>query len=164
MNSDIYVMLLLWIALPIILWKVTPRNRLREVIATLLFFQMLTWSVSIFLTYCGLYEPPFRLFKHATKINWTMEYIVFPFFSVLFQLKFPKNANFFRRLLHYLLWVSMILLAMVLLGKISNIVNSNIESLIRSFFNFIIELWLCRQYILWFMDHPNYERLEQNEG
>lgn len=163
MNSDFYVMLLLWIALPFILWKVTPQNRLREVVATLLFFQMLTWLFSIFLTYFSLYEPPFRLFKHATKVNWTMEYIVFPFFSVLFQLKFPKNAPFFRRLLHYLFWVCMILLAMVLLGKISNIVNSNIESLIRSFFNFIIELWVCRQYILWFMEHPNFERLEQNE-
>lgn len=93
-----------------------------------------------------------------------MEYLVFPFFSVLFQLKYPKNAHFFKRLSHYLFWVGMILLAMILLGKISNIVNSNMESLIRSFFNFIIELWLCRQYILWFMDHPDFERLEQNEG
>ncbi|WP_412759027.1 CBO0543 family protein [Neobacillus cucumis] len=138
MYSDSYVMLILWIVLPFILWKVTPRNRLREVIATLLFFQMLTWLFSIFLTYFGLYEPPFRLFKNATKINWTMEYLVFPFFSVLFQLKFPKNEYFFRRLSHYLFWVGMILLAMILLGKISNIVNSNMESLIRSFFNFIM--------------------------
>ncbi|MBM7655888.1 putative membrane protein YqjE [Neobacillus cucumis] len=69
MNSDSYVMLIIWIVLPFILWKVTPRNRLREALATLLFFQMLTWVFSIFLTYFGLYDPPFRLFKNATKIN-----------------------------------------------------------------------------------------------
>jgi hypothetical protein len=164
MNSDYYVTLLLWIVLPCILWKVTPRNRLREAIATLLFFQMLTWLFSIFLTYFDLYKPPFRLFMHATKINWTMEYLVFPFFAILFQLNFPKNAHYFRRLLYYLFWVGMILSAMFLLGKFSNIVNSDIESIIRGFFNFMVELWLCRQYITWLMDHPDYERLEQNEG
>lgn len=164
MNSDLYLILSLWIILPFVLWKVIPRNRLREAIATLLFFQMLTWLLSIFLIYFGLYEPPFRIFGNATKINWTMEYLVFPFFAVLFQLRFPKEAHFIKRLLHYLFWVGCILSAMFLLGTISNIVNSNIESLIRSFFNFIIELWLCRKYILWFMDSPDYERFETNEG
>ncbi|WP_066254537.1 CBO0543 family protein [Neobacillus drentensis] len=102
MNSDLYVTLILWLLLPFLLWKLIPRNRLREAIATLLFFQMLTWLISIFLTYFGFLEPPFRLFKHATKINWTMEYLVFPFFAVLFQLKFPKNELFLRRVFHYL--------------------------------------------------------------
>lgn len=162
MNSNLYVMLLLWIVLPLILWKATPRNRLREVIAVLLFFQMLTWSFSIFLTYIGLYEPPYRLFKQATKINWTMEYLVFPFFAVLFQINFPLKASFLRRLFHYLIWVGIIIFAMFLLGKFTNIVTMKSGSLIRSFLNFIIELWICRRYVLWVMTHPKYVRTKTN--
>lgn len=163
MKSDYIVLLLLWIILPIILWKVIPRNRLREAIATLLFFQMLTWLFSIYLTYFGFLESPIRIFKHATKINFTMECLVFPFFAVLFQLKFPTHANFIRRMLHYLFWIGIILSFMFLLGKFTNIMRIGMENIIRSFFNFIIELWICRRFVLWIMAHPDYERLEINE-
>ncbi|WP_407921224.1 CBO0543 family protein [Bacillus salipaludis] len=95
----------MWIIFPISIWKVIPRNRLREAIATLLLFQMLTWLFSIYLTYFGLLESPVRIFKHATKINFTMEYLAYPFFALLFQLKFPKNAHFIRRVLHYFLGI-----------------------------------------------------------
>jgi hypothetical protein len=164
MNFDFFVMLLFWIILPIVLWKIVPRNRLREIIATFLFFQMLTWVVSIFLTFAGLLQSPVRLFKHATTINFTMEFLVFPFFAVLFQLKFPKKANFKRCLVHYLFWVGIILCFMFLLDKFTNIMSIKMENLIRSFFNFIIELWLCRRYVLWMMSHPKHERLQANEN
>jgi hypothetical protein len=68
MNLDVYLMLLLWIILPLIFWKVIPRNRLREAIATLLFFQMLTWLFSIFLTYFGLNEPPLFFLNMPQKL------------------------------------------------------------------------------------------------
>ncbi|WP_026574355.1 CBO0543 family protein [Bacillus sp. UNC438CL73TsuS30] len=163
MKSDYLVLLLLWLIFPISLWKVIPRSRLREAIATLLLFQMLTWLFSIYLTYFGLLESPVRIFKHATKINFTMEYLAFPFFALLFQLKFPKNAHFIRRVLHYFFWIGIMLTFMFLMGKFTNIMKISMENLIRSFFNFIIELWICRRYVLWIMAHPDFERLETNE-
>lgn len=154
MNYDYYVLALLWIILPIILWKVVPRERMREAIAAFLFFQMLTWLFSIGLTYAGLLEAPIRFFKDATRINFTLEFLVFPTIAVLFQLSFPKRAKFSSRLLHYLLWVGITLSFMFLLGTFTNIMKVKVDNLIRSFFNFLIEFWLCRHYVLWIMKQP----------
>ncbi|WP_369679962.1 CBO0543 family protein [Bacillus sp. FJAT-45066] len=127
---------------------------MREVVATFLFFQMLTWLFSIGLTNAGLLEAPVRFFKDATTINFTMEYLAFPTAAVLFQLYFPINAKFLRRLVHYLLWVGVILSFMILIGTFTNIMNIKIDNLIRSFFNFTIELWLCRRYVVWLFKQP----------
>lgn len=152
MSFDYYVIILLWMVFPIILWKVTPRNRLREAIASFLFFHTLTWLFSMGLTYAGLLESPIRLFKYATKINFTMEYLVFPTFAVMSQMRFPKDANFSRRLLHYLFWVGSILSFMFVIGTFTNIMDVKWDNLVRSFFNFLIELWLCRYYVLWLIE------------
>jgi hypothetical protein len=83
-----------------------------------------------------------------------MEYIVFPTVAVLFQLKFPNKANFVRGLLHYLQWIGIILTFMLLIGFFTDIMVVKMDNLIRSFFNFLIELWLCRRYVLWLIKQP----------
>ncbi|MEH7384255.1 CBO0543 family protein [Bacillus sp. JJ1521] len=154
MNFDYYILILLWIGIPVVLWKGVPRSRLREAIATFLFFQMLTWVFAIGLTYAGLLESPVRFFPHASKVSFTNEFLVFPSVAVFFQLSFPKNAAYKRRVFHYMLWVGIILFIMLLLGTFTNTMTVNKESMLRSFFNFIIELWLCRQYVLWITEQP----------
>lgn len=154
MNFNYFVLFCFWFICPIVLWNLIPRNRLREALAALMIFQMLTWLFSFGLTFAGLLEAPVRIFKHATEISFTMEYVVFPTVAVFFQLYFPKNANILRRILHYLLWVGIILSLMLAIGTFTDIMVVKIDIMIRSFFNFIIELWLCRQYVLWVMQHP----------
>lgn len=78
-----------------------------------------------------------------------MEYLVFPTIAVLFQLKFPLKGDFIRRFFHYLFWVGVFLSFMFLIGTFTNIMDVKLDNLIRSFFNFLIELWLCRRYVLW---------------
>lgn len=124
---------------------------------------MLTWLFSIGLTYFGLLEAPVRLFKHATKINFTMEYMVFPTAAVLFQLYFPSGVSIIRRFVHYLIWVGIILFVMYLLGTFTTIMTVKIDNLIRSFFNFMIELWLCRRYVLWMLNQQGSLRAEAHD-
>jgi hypothetical protein len=159
MDYNHYVLIGLWVVLPIVLYIVVPRDRIREAMATFMFFQMLTWLFAIGLTYAGLLEAPVRIFKHATKISFTMEYLVFPTAAVLFQLNFPENPRFVRRLLHYLFWVGIILLFMFVLGKFTDIMDVKIDNLIRSFFNFLIEIWLCRRYVCWLLGGKELEKV-----
>ncbi|WP_442920039.1 CBO0543 family protein [Metabacillus sp. B2-18] len=132
-----------------------PKNRLREAIATFLFFHMLTWLFSIGLSYTNTIESPIRFFNYATKISFTMEYLVYPTLAVGFQLKFPNTSNYPRRLLHYLIWVGIIVSFMFLIGMFTDIMNMKKSHLLMSFFNFIIELWLCRQFVLWILNKNN---------
>ncbi|MDZ5471561.1 CBO0543 family protein [Bacillus sp. 31A1R] len=127
-----------------------PKKRIRESIAVFLFFHFLTWLFSIGLTYFGLLEAPFREFPYATKINFSMEYMVFPTIAVFFQLLFPKRKIY--RIIHYILTVTFILFIMGVIGYFTEIMDVTKESLTRSALNFTVELWLCRKYITWLMD------------
>ncbi|GAA0343356.1 hypothetical protein GCM10008967_37250 [Bacillus carboniphilus] len=160
MNFDYYVLTGIWIVFPIILWKAVPRNRIREAIAAFLFFQMLTWLFSISLTFAGLLEAPVRFFKKATDINFTMEYMVFPTIGTIFQLRFPSQANYIKRVIHYLCYVGIILAFMFLVGTFTNIMTVKMDNLVRSFFNFIIELWLLRRYVLWTIKPQENSRID----
>jgi hypothetical protein len=160
MSINSLATLLLWIILPTVLLIVVPRNRLRESIAVFLFFQMLTWVFSIGLTYFGLLKSPYRIFETATKINFTSEFLVFPTAAVLFQLWYPDDSGKLRRVFHYALSVGGILLFMYLLGSFTKLMAIKPDNLIRSAFNFTIELWLCRKYIVWLMISPNTSKME----
>ncbi|MCT2535350.1 hypothetical protein NC661_19360 [Aquibacillus koreensis] len=161
---DYIVLFLLWIIFLYTLRIAVPRDRLREAIAAFLFFHMLTWIFGIGLTYAGLLDAPIRLFKEATQISFTMEYLVFPTFAVLFQLRFPVQVGFIRRMMHYLFWVGSILAFMIIIDIFSSIMTVTWDNLVRSFFNFTIELWLCRQYVLWLFHSPDIKRLDTYES
>jgi hypothetical protein len=151
MSVDIIVILLLWIILPLTLIVIIPRHRIRESVAAFLLFQTLTWVFSIGLSYFGFLASPVRLFENATNISFTSEYLVFPTAAVLFQLWYPNGSRKIRRAFHYVLSVGGILLFMCLLGSFTNIMTVKLDNLIRSAFNFTIELWLCRRYMVWLM-------------
>jgi hypothetical protein len=160
MSINLIATLLLWIILPIVLLIVVPRHRLRESIAVFLFFQMLTWLLSIYLTYFGLLTSPYRIFETATKINFTSEFLVFPTAAVFFQLWYPDSSGRLRRIIHYTISVGGILLFMYLLGSITKLMTIKPDNLIRSAFNFTFELWLCRKYIVWLMNNPEASKME----
>lgn len=151
MSIDKIVILILWILLPLTLILIVPRDRIREAVAAFFFFQTLTWVFSIGLSYFGFLTSPVRLFEEATKISFTSEYLVFPTAAVLFQLYYPSGSSKVKRVFHYVLSVGGILLFMYLLGSFTKIMTVKVDNLIRSAFNFTIELWLCRKYMVWLM-------------
>ncbi|MDF0726369.1 hypothetical protein PY093_06520 [Cytobacillus sp. S13-E01] len=149
MTVERVAQIVLWVVFPLLLYKVTPRYRIREVVAVFLFFQMLTWLFSIGLTYFDLLSAPVREFQEATKINFTFEYIVFPTFAVLFQLWYPENSGKVRQVFHYVYSVGAILLFMFVLGKTTELMTVKPDHLYRSALNFSLELLVSRRYIGW---------------
>jgi hypothetical protein len=152
MTFDYGVLLGLWVVLPLLLLVVIPRSRVREFLVVLIFFQSLTWIVSIVLTAFGLLSSPVLEFGKATKINFTMEYLVFPVAAVLFHRWYPIGLGKVRQVLHYIISVAGILLFMFLIGRYTHIMKIEIGNLIRSGINFMFELWLCRKYMVWLLE------------
>ncbi|MFC0472767.1 CBO0543 family protein [Halalkalibacter kiskunsagensis] len=151
MTVERTVLIATWIIFPLFLLKFVPKERYREMIAVFLFFQTLTWLYSIGLTYFGLLSAPIREFPNATKINFSVEYIVFPTAAVFFQLTYPEKKGKVRRIFHYMYWVGAILLFMFLIGKSTELMTVKPGNLLRSSCNFTIELLLCRRYIEWLL-------------
>lgn len=160
MNMNMIIVILLWTILPTMLWLIIPKNRVREAIAAFMFLQMLSWLFSIGLTAAGYLESPFRIFMYATKISFTMEYLVYPTLCVLFHLTFPKKDTYLRRSGHYLLWIGIILSVMYVIGNFTELLTFSWEVLIRGFFNFLIVLWLVRQYIVWLTNGTGFSKVD----
>ncbi|MHC0036265.1 CBO0543 family protein [Pseudoneobacillus sp. C159] len=160
MSFDYLVILALWVICPFILLITVPRYRIREFIAVFFIFQTLTWLFSITLTAFDLLSFPIRLFPNATKIGFTMEYLVYPTAAVLFYKWFPERATSLRRAWHYFFSVSGFILIMFLLGKYTNLLSKvSVNALIRSYFNFTVELWLCKLYVQWLLKKTTLQKV-----
>ncbi|MBE4909637.1 hypothetical protein IMZ08_16410 [Bacillus luteolus] len=148
MSIDFTVILAIWVIFPLILYFAVPRDRVREMIAVFLFFQMLTWLFSIVMTKFGVLSAPIREFPEATKINFSSEYIVFPTAAVLFQRWYPENGGKIRQALHYLYTVGGIILFLFIIGRTTDLMEAKPQT---SAINFLFELMLCRKYIMWML-------------
>lgn len=148
MSNELAVIIAIWVIFPIILYFAVPRERVREMIAVFLFFQMLTWLFSIVMTKFGVLSAPIREFPEATKINFSSEYIVFPTAAVLFQRWYPENSGKIRRAIHYLYCVGGIITFLFIIGKTTDLMDAQPMT---SAINFIFELMLCRRYIVWML-------------
>ncbi|MCM3763685.1 CBO0543 family protein [Neobacillus niacini] len=165
MSFDYFIIVMIWVISIITLFLAIPKARIREFVAVFLFFQALTWMFSITLTAFGLLSTEVRLFEHATKISFTSEFAFYPTLAVVFHRFYPEKAGKRKVILHYLLFVGIILLYMYLLDKFTGIMNGEItEQLIRTFFNFIFEFWLLRQYMVWFMRSMSSQAHHVSEG
>lgn len=152
MSLGFWVVLVSWIASAIILYLVIPRSRVREFIAVILFFQMVTWLFSITLCAFGVLSSSVRIFDWATKISFTAEFIVYPTAAVIFHRWFPEHGGKIRVFSHYMLCLGGILLYL-LIQKYSSIYIFKMEMLIPYSFNFLFELWVCRRYMVWLMQN-----------
>jgi hypothetical protein len=146
MSIEFVVIVAIWITFPFLLYYSVPRDRVRELIAVFLFFQMLTWLFSIVMTEFGVLSAPIREFPEATKINFTFEYLVFPTIAVLFQRWYPENGGKVRRGIHYLYTVGGIIGFMFIIGKTTDLMDAKPQT---SGINFVFELMLLRSYIVW---------------
>lgn len=151
MTIDQITLLFLWILFPLLLLIFVPKDRIRELIAVFLLFHALTWSFSIVLTHYGLLQAGTLEFPHATKINFSLEYIVYPSIAVFFQLWFPEHRCRRLKALYYLCFVLLILSIIILVSIFTNLIFLTVSGMISSFFNFLIEFVLCRKFIQWFL-------------
>lgn len=152
MTVDQLTLLFIWTIFPLLLLIFVPKDRVRELIAVFLFFQTLTWLFSIVLTHYDLLGAGTLEFPNATKVNFSLEYIVFPTIAVFFQLYFPEQKATYLKIVYYLCFVFLSLTTLILVSVFTNLISSTVNGVIRGFFNFLIELILCRKFIVWFLE------------
>ncbi|WP_395947785.1 CBO0543 family protein [Bacillus sp. X1(2014)] len=104
---------------------------------------MLTWLVSIFLTYFGLYDPPFRLFKHATKIavglnlleypvrelakvngtSFLYEFFLFPVVTIFFCIYYPQTSKRWKKFIYISAFSTGLTIPEVIIVQYTNLIK-----------------------------------------
>ncbi len=101
MRLETIILVLAWIITIAVLLFTVPKNKLREAILIFFFKQLITWVAGLAVAQLRLIEYPVRSFPYATRASFDFEYFIYPAVTVVFNLKYPEEKNWFRQFLHY---------------------------------------------------------------
>jgi hypothetical protein len=139
-----------WLVSILLLLKFVPKESKRTAHITFLFSQAITWLYQYIQLVFGLLEFPFREFPAATKMSFSLPYIVYPTFGVFFILLYPKENNRMRIFLHYLLFAFAIPTVTYLIEKYSSIFHFKKWDFFTSVFIDLFILYLIKKFVFWF--------------
>jgi hypothetical protein len=106
MRKEVLILIISWVSVIIIyLWKV-PRHLKGKAQITFLFGQAISWVYIFYSVYFKRIEFPFREFPYATKLSFSLHYMVYPAFAMFFEVTYPKSKNAIRIFIHYVLFVT----------------------------------------------------------
>lgn len=82
-----------WVIIVGILFKCTPKDKIRHAMVAFFYKQTLTWFLGLFVSEKNLIQYPIRFFKKASKSHFSFEYFVFPSLCSIFNIHYPEKKN-----------------------------------------------------------------------
>ncbi|WP_442852975.1 CBO0543 family protein [Bacillus sp. UNC41MFS5] len=107
------------------LWWKIPRNRLREAHLVFLFAQAIGWLYVFIQSRLRNIIFPYREFPYASAMLFSLHYIIYPTFNVLFIMWCPKNKGKFVRIFYSLVFIGIHQLYEFLLERYTNLIENN---------------------------------------
>ncbi|KAB7665121.1 CBO0543 family protein [Bacillus sp. B1-b2] len=150
MNKDIIILTCSWmIALFSLLFLVPKRSR-KYAHITFLFGQAIAWVFEYLQLVFGWIEFPFREFKYATKMSFSLHYLFFPTIGVFFNLWYPVNTNLLFKFGYYLIFSIGIATYILVLGITSDLYKILHWNWFLGVLSDFIVLFLIRRFTYWF--------------
>jgi hypothetical protein len=104
MRKEVVILIICWMISLCLLFFFIPIEKRRYAQITFIFAQAVAWIYVYIQVLFGLLEFPFREFTYATKMSFSMHYIVYPTVAVFFMHIYPEGKGWKRILLHYLIF------------------------------------------------------------
>lgn len=149
MSKEFIILAVSWVVSIMTLVSLS-RGRSRLVQITFLFTQTLAWLLVYILVFFNLVSFPYREFKIATTMSFSLYYLLFPMAGVLFILFYPKQPTK-RKVLFYYLFFSMLIPTYTSLAEM----NSELFQFIK--WNWTIHVladfilfYILKKFIFWF--------------
>lgn len=127
-----------------------PLRKLREASLSLVIMQSLTWILSGVTVQFKLIEYPVRYFSYAFRTSFTFEFIIFPVFSILFNLYFPKKGSKLRKSIYSLSFPSVLIIFEIIIEKYTDNIEYIKWNWFYSWVSMLITLLLAYGYYRWF--------------
>lgn len=153
MSKELLILVFSWIISVITLLSISKgKTRLHLIQVTFLFSQSLAWLFEFILVYFELVKFPYREFKIATSMSFSLYYLIFPTIGVLFILLYPKQPTMLKVLLYYLFFSMLIPTYTSLAEKYSKLfdfINWNWGIHVLSD---LIIFFILKKFIFWFKE------------
>ena len=133
-----------------------PKEEVRKALLSFLIFQTTTWATSIALVEKGTIIYPVKEFTKAANVNFTPQFLLYPTIFMWFILLFPKNKNILMKIIHYGIFVSIMVWFIFFTSKYTNISvfpNSTDYSAIKNgYIRNFLQFAFSHLYITWFFN------------
>ncbi|KAA0547181.1 hypothetical protein FZW96_14520 [Bacillus sp. BGMRC 2118] len=149
MSKEFIILAVSWI-LSIILLVFLSRGRSRLTLIAFLFTQALAWIFEYTLVYFDLVEFPYREFKKATNLSFSLYYIIFPIVGVLFIVFYPKNPKKVKVLFYYLLFSMVIPTFSSLAERYTDLFHFNNWNWFVHVFADLVVFYIIAKFVFWF--------------
>ena len=150
MTKDTIILILCWTLAIITLIKVVPKEKLRFAQITFLIAQAISWVFVYLTVFFGLIEYPVRELPLATNASFSLHYVIFPTFGVLFMLYYPFGKGFRREFTHYLIISMSLQIFKLILENTSSLILYTNWNLLYGLLTNLIILFLIRHFTNWF--------------
>ncbi|MGX6444043.1 CBO0543 family protein [Neobacillus sp. K501] len=150
MNKEIFILFFSALLSIILLIKFVPIDRKRTAHITFIFGQSIAWIYQYLQLLFGFIEFPYREFDYATKMSFSLYYLTYPTFGVLFILLYPTNKGNLRIIMHYLIFTIGLTTYAYLLEKYSSLSDWKNWNIYSGFISNFIILYIVKKFVFWF--------------
>ncbi|WP_422762857.1 CBO0543 family protein [Priestia endophytica] len=120
-----------------------------------LFAQTLSWVYIFYSVYFKRVEFPFREFPYATKLSFSLYYMIYPDFAMFFELTYPKSKSGVRIILHYVLFLGMTELYAFFIRHYTDLARS-LKVEYPNIMIYAILLLITQRFVSWFQAEKRY--------
>lgn len=150
MSKEILVLLFSWLISIVLLVKYIPRERKRNAHITFLFVQAIAWIYEYIQLLLGVMDFPYREFEEATKMSFSLHYLIYPTFGVFFIMLYPTDSKNPRIITHYLIFAIAITTYSFLVEKYSSLFNWISWNVNISFVTNLAILYIIKKFVFWY--------------
>ncbi|MBI0579666.1 hypothetical protein IEC97_20095 [Neobacillus cucumis] len=153
MNNDRLILIGFSSLCIIAIFKLIPREKVRDAWVLFLFLQVITWPAGLFAVERGWIEYPTQLFPIANAYNRTsfsFEFFIFPIVAIFFSLYYPDKSKIKGALIYYISFAGFFTICEVVLEKYTTLVEYHEWKWYWTLLTVIISLFLNQKYYLWF--------------
>ncbi|MBI0579665.1 hypothetical protein IEC97_20090 [Neobacillus cucumis] len=150
MIKEILILIFSWFISIFLMLKYIPKESKRTAQITFLFVSTITWIYEYIQLITGLVEFPFREFNVATKMSFSLYYLVYPTFGVFFIILYPIEKEKRRFCIHYFVFVMAISTYSFFVEKYSSLIYYKKWNWFASFFSNLFILYIVKKFVYWF--------------
>lgn len=125
MSKELLVLIISWtVAIGMLWWKV-PRNRLREAHLVFLIAQTIGWKYVYIQSKVRNILFPYREFPYATDMLFSLHFIIYPTFNVLYIMWYPKSKGKLFQFFYTLVFIGIHQMYEYILERYTDLIENN---------------------------------------
>ncbi|MCE4047716.1 CBO0543 family protein [Bacillus sp. Au-Bac7] len=150
MHKEFWILMIIWAVVPIIIFLNIRNSNKRVAQITFLFSQSIAWLYEFVQIKMQLVAFPYREFPYATKLSFTLHYLLFPTIGMLFILYYPKKGRYVKTLFYFLLFGTIAPTYSVIVERTTSLVEYHHWNWALGFVSSIIMLSILKVFVFWF--------------